>query len=369
MPTQSSPDALPRAWVEVDLDAVVRNAKALANCARVPLIPMVKADAYGLGAVRVAQALESLHPLAYGVSSIVEGEELRRAGITRPVLVFTPTLPSDLARLRSAALVPTLASREGIATWAALGGGDWHLAIDTGMHRAGIGWRDVGTLAAELQQCPPSGAFTHFHSAELDDGSLEAQEQRFREALSALPALPPLLHADNSAAIVRRSPSPWQAVRPGVFLYGVGSGNGAALQPEPVAHLRARVVETRSLRRGETVSYDATWTAAQDSIIATVGVGYGDGYRRSLGNVGEALVSGGAGRARRAPVAGTVTMDMLMLDVTGLDVAAGDVVTLLGRHEDQLLTAEDVAARADLSPYELLTGLRQRLLRLYTERR
>lgn len=367
MPTQSSPDALPRAWVEVDLGAVVRNARALAAQSRVPLIPMVKADAYGLGAVRVARALEALSPMAFGVSSIVEGEELRRAGIARPVLVFTPTLPNDLARLRGASLTPTLASAEGIAAWQALGGGDWHLAIDTGMHRAGIGWREVGTLGEALSQCPPAGAFTHFHSAELDDGSMDQQERRFREALAALPAVPAVLHADNSAAIVRRRPSPWQAVRPGVFLYGVGSGERAALQPEPVAHLRARVVETRTLRIGETVSYDATWTAGRESVIATVGVGYGDGYRRSLGNVGEALVSLGAGKATRVAVAGIVTMDMLMLDVTAAPALPGDVVTLLGRHDDQVLTAEAVAARAELSAYELLTGLRQRLPRLYAE--
>lgn len=363
MPTQSSPDALPRAWVEVDLGALIRNARALAAHARVPLIPMVKADAYGLGAVRVSRALEVIDPLAFGVSSIVEGEELRQAGITRPVIVFTPTLPQNLGRMRAAGLTPTLASDEGIRSWAAAGGGDWHLAIDTGMHRSGINWNEVAVLGDALRRCPPSGAFTHFHSAELDDGSMELQEGRFREALAALPAVPTWLHADNSAGIVRRSPSAWHCARPGVFLYGVGSGPKAAVQPEPVAHLRARIVELRDVAAGETVSYDATWRAPSLRRIATVAAGYGDGYRRSLGNVGEALVESPDGRVVRVPVTGVVTMDLLMVDVTEASVGPGDVVTLLGRLGDDVLTAEEVAGRAALSPYELLTGLRQRLPR------
>lgn len=361
MPNQSSSETKPRAWVEVDLAALVRNAKALERQARTRLLPMIKADAYGLGAVPVARALEAVDPIAFGVSSIVEGEELRRAGIQRQVIVFTPTLPRDLERLRQANLTPSLASAEGIARWRALGGGPWHLAVETGMNRAGIAWDAVGSLAAAVQAEPPEGAFTHFHSAELDDGSLSTQEQRFRVALDSLTLRPRVLHTENSAAIVRRNPSPWDCVRPGVFLFGVGSGPTASLQPEPVVHLRAQVVELREVGDGETVSYDATWKARGVRCIATVAVGYGDGYRRHLGNVGKALVGGGI-----APVAGVVTMDMLMIDVTGLPCEEGDVVTLLGRSGEHLLTAEAVAEMGRLSPYELLTGLRQRLTRVYT---
>lgn len=361
MPTQSSSAATPRAWVEVDLDALVRNARALERHARTRLLPMVKADAYGLGAVPVAGALEQLNPIAFGVSSTVEGEELRGAGFTRPIVVFTPTRPADLERLRRAGLTPTLASRDGLQRWQALGGGPWHLAIETGMHRAGLDWRAVSSLHDDIRACPPEGAFTHFHSAERADGSVEEQERRFRAAVDALPSRPPLLHTENSAAIVRRQPSPWDCVRPGVFLYGVGSGSAAVLQPEPVVHLRGQILELRVVRAGETVSYDATWTAPATRTVATIAVGYGDGYRRHLSNVGRGLVRGAT-----VPVVGLVTMDMTMLDVTGLDAAEGDVVTLLGTDGGELLSAETVAGWADLSPYELLTGLRQRLPRVYT---
>ncbi|MEX2182246.1 MAG: alanine racemase [Gemmatimonadaceae bacterium] len=360
MPTQSTLEAKPRAWVEVHLGALIRNARALERQSRTRLLPMVKADAYGLGALPVARALEALDPIAFGVSSIVEGVELRRGGISRPVIVFTPTLAHDLDRLRADELTPTLAAADGIAQWAALGGGAWHLAIETGMHRAGIAWDAVASLGDAIRACPPAGAFTHFHSAELDDGSLERQEARFRQAVEALPMRPPLLHTENSAAMARRSPSPWDCARPGVFLYGVGSGAKAAIQPEPVVHLRAQVLEVRDVASGETVSYDATWRADGTRRIATIACGYADGYRRQLGNVGRAVVGDAI-----VPVAGTVTMDMTMLDVTGLPCAPGDVVTLIGGAGERLLTAEDVANLAGLSPYELLTGLRQRLVRRY----
>jgi alanine racemase len=210
---------------------------------------------------------------------------------------------------------------------------------------------------------PPEGAFTHFHSSELDDGSMALQEQRFRDAVSALPDRPALLHTDNSAAIVRRPPHrepPWSFVRPGVFLYGVGSGAGALLAPEPVVRVSARVVELRDVRAGEGASYGATWKASQPSRVATLAIGYADGYRRSLGNAGSVLLHGA-----RASVVGTVTMDMTMIDVTGIPCAIGDVATLVGSEGAESTTVEDVAAACALSPYEILTGLRQRLPRRY----
>jgi alanine racemase len=359
--SKSTEDAKPRAWVEVDLGALVRNARTLERHARTRLLPMVKADAYGLGAVPVAKALDALDLYAFGVSSIAEGEELRRGGIDRQILVFTPTLPKDFHRLAAAKLTPTLASPDGISAWKSVSGGaPWHLAIDTGMNRAGLRWQGGESIASAIKDFPPEGAFTHFHSSQRDDGSLQAQEKRFRECVDMLAVQPKVLHAENSAAIVRRHPSPWDCVRPGVFLYGVGSGPTAELQPEMVVHLRAQVLEIHTVPSGETVSYDATWLARGPRKIATVAVGYADGYRRQLGNVGRAIVAGAL-----AQVAGLVTMDMLMLDVTGFRCEPGDHVTLLGRADGKELTAEAVATAAKVSPYELLTGLRQRLQRVY----
>jgi alanine racemase len=300
------------------------------------------------------------------VSSVAEGEELRAAGIARPILHFTPTLPADFARLRAARMTPTLGARDAIEAWSASGGGAWHLAIDTGMHRAGINDDALDGLLAAAARTPPEGVFTHFHSSEMDDGSMEEQEARFRAAVARLPQRPRLVHAENSGGIVRRAPSEWDCVRPGVFLYGVGSwqgagGSGELLVPESVASLRARILEVRTVQPGESVSYGATWRAARVTKIATVACGYADGLRRHLGNRAHALV-----RGRPAPIAGVVTMDMAMLDVTDSGGDVGDVATFLGRDGDAVLTAEQVAAAGGLSPYELLVGLKLRLPRFHT---
>lgn len=364
MTGQSSPGHpdFARAWIDVDLGALVRNGARLAERAGVPLLPMVKADAYGMGAVAAARALAALRPWGYGVATVAEGRELRDAGIAAPVLVFTPLLPADLRAARDAALVPTLHRPADVAAWRDAGL-PWHLAIDTGMSRAGVRWDQVGELADAARAHPPEGAFTHFHSADADDGSRELQERRFDEALAALAAAgvrPAHRHAENSAGIERVRASRWTLARPGVFLYGVGSGAGVPV--EPVAALRARVVDLRDLLDGETVSYGGSWRAAGRRRIATLAVGYGDGYRRALSGRGTVLIGG-----RPAPVAGYVTMDMTMVDVTGIPCAIGDVATLLGADGDRCLTAADVGAAGGLSPYEVLTSLRGRLPRRYAD--
>jgi alanine racemase len=356
--------SLARARVEIDLGALQRNGASVARRAGVPLLPMIKADAYGLGAAAALRALDVLEPWGYGVATVAEGEELRDLGVTRPVVVFTPLLDQELTRARSARLTPTLGFPAEIEAWRRAGGGAWHLSIDTGMSRAGIPWRQVGEIRQLTELLPPEGAFTHFHSAELDDGSLEAQGRLFRDAVASLPSRPRLLHAANSAAIARQGRSEWDLVRPGIFLYGVGSGRSAAIQPEPVVNLRAPIVEIRDLQAGDTVSYDATLRVERAARIATLAVGYADGYPRSLSERGSVLVGG-----TLAPVAGTVTMDMTMIDVTTVRCEVGDVATLIGRAGDTVLTVERVADDAGISPYELLTGLRSRIERDYTEAR
>ena len=348
-----------RAWVEVDLGALCRNGAAVAARAGVPILPMVKADGYGIGALRAALALEALEPWGFGVSSVTEGVELRRGGITRPIIVFSPILRTEIDALRRVDLTPVLGDPAVIESWARTAR-PWHLHIDTGMSRAGMPWRDVSQHAALLARAAPEGALTHFHSAELTDDTRDVQETRFRDAIAQLPVRPSLLHCENGAAVEQRGASPWTLVRPGIFLYGVSTVAGSVLVPEPVATIRARIVEIRTVRDGDTVSYDATWTAQGDRRIATVPVGYADGYRRSLSNAGVALLGG-----KRVPVAGRVTMDMTMLDVTGTTAALGDLVTLLGEDGGDTITVSELAATSDVSPYEILTGLKLRLPREY----
>jgi alanine racemase len=348
-----------RAWVEVDLGALLRNGAAYAARAGVPLLPMVKADAYGLGAVPVAKALERLDPWGFGVATIDEGCELRAAGITRPIVVFTPLLPDDLAEAAEARLTPTLGRSETIVRWSTTGL-PWHLAIDTGMSRAGVQWNEIHSIVDVAAASPPQGAFTHFHSAATGDDARIVQEDRFVQAIEQLRARPPILHADSSAAIQRRGRSRWSLARPGIFLYGASKVRDAALFPEPVVSIRARVVDLRTIEDGESVGYGAMYRAQGRRRIATLGVGYSDGYRRSLSNRSVALVHG-----RRTPVVGSVTMDMTMLDVTDVPCELGDVVTLVGEDGSDRITVEDIAGFAELSPYEILVGLRTRMPRRY----
>lgn len=354
---------LTRAWVEIDLGALLRNGARVAKHTGSRLLPMVKADAYGLGAVRVACALQELDPWGFGVATVAEGDELRRSGVERPIVVFTPLLPEDFDGVRRARLTPALGDAESIRTWQR-SGLPWHLAVDTGMNRAGIGWREVASLHELIATGPPQGVFTHFHSAERADGSREEQEKRFEAVLADLPVRPKIIHAENSPAASHRPESAtsprWTVARPGVFLYGVGFGDGATIEPDPVVRVRARVVDLRIVQAGDTVSYGGTFRAEQPRRIATLAIGYADGYRRAFSNCGTVLV-----RGRRARVAGNVTMDMTMIDVTDIACEVGDVATLIGGDGDGEITLGDAASTSGISPYELLTGLRARLIRRY----
>jgi alanine racemase len=347
-----------RAWIEVDLGALVRNARALEAHAGVPLIAMVKADAYGLGAVPVTHALASARPWGFGVATVPEGAELRAAGVADRIVAFTPLLPVEFAAARAARVTPTLGDAQALRAWVREGGA-WQLSVDTGMQRSGIRWDRMADITDIVRVSPPEAVFTHYHSPERDDGSIAEQDQRFEAALARMPERPELTHTDNSAAIVRRAKQLHRLVRPGVFLYGVGSGP-RVLVPEPVVSVRARILELRDVLPGESVSYGATWRAPERRRIATVAAGYADGYRRHLSNAGRGLL-----RGREVRVAGIVTMDMTLFDVTGIDCHTGDVVTLVGRDGASQLTVEDVARDGGLSAYEFLTGLRQRLPRVY----
>lgn len=353
------------ARIEVDISAVVRNARAMADRSGTRLIPMVKADAYGMGVGPVVRALEALDPWGFGVATVAEGEELRALGVRRPVIVFTPLLEDELPAASAARLTPSLGSAAAIRAWGALGG-PWQLSVDTGMSRAGVQWREVSAVREAAASSRPEGVFTHFHSAELDDGTMQEQDRRFEDAVATLGLSGIMTHTDNSAAVVRRGRSDRAAVRPGIFLYGGQSIPGAAVEPEPVAHLRAPVADLRTCEPGDTVSYGAQFTATRRTRVATLACGYADGYPRNVGlhgRSGASVLLGG----RRLPIVGRVTMDMIMIDVTEVACALGDTVTLIGRDGDDVITVGEVGASAGISPYEVLVGMNSRAVRSYRE--
>ncbi len=343
----------------MDLAALVANARAVAERTRpARLLPMVKADAYGLGAVAVVRALERVDPWGYAVATAHEGIELREAGIRRPILVMGPQTET-LELVARADLRPALASEEQVGKWLGLAPDrPFHVEVDTGMARWGLAWRGFGRAAERFRDAKGfEGVFTHFHSAWEDAASVKEQWARFQTALAALPRRPPLVHAANSVAALSFPETAADLTRPGIFLYG---GRAGVHRPQPVVTWRARVLATRWLEAGESASYGATWRARRKTGLATLGVGYADGVPRSLSNVGVALLGG-----RRLPFAGRVTMDFTMLACDGDPPEVGTVATLIGSDGGETIALDDVAEAAGTVSYEILTGLGRRVRRVY----
>lgn len=345
-----------RARVVIDLASLVANARTVQAAAQgAPLLPMVKADAYGLGAIPVARALEAVEPWGYGVATVEEGIELREAGIRRPILVLTPPPAEQLSAYRDHDLRAVL-DRPAVADVWDL---PFHLEIDTGMARCGVRWDDAEGIAACGSRWL-EGIFTHFSAADQGRETVDAQWSRLQTALAALEERPALVHAQNSAGAWRLQER-LDLARPGIFLYG-GEHAPDLPAPQPVVTLQAPVVSLRPVRRGETVSYGGTWSAPRDTTVATLGIGYGDGVARAVAGQGEVLVGG-----TRRPLVGRVTMDFVMVDLEGLapSVRVGDVATLVGSDGDDRITIDEFAAWAGTIAYEALTRLGMRATREY----
>jgi len=349
----SIPDETARAWVDIDLPALIANARTVAAISGAGLLPMVKGNAYGLGALACARALEALDPWGFGVATAVEGAALRSAGIRRPILVFSPFTPESLPHFQSHQLRPAICDHQGLDAWLAHGDAPFHVEVDTGMSRTGFRWNDTSGWKDRLHSASGcEGIFTHFHSAERDTASLQLQWQRLLDVVNGFPKRPALVHAANSAAALRGSTYAGDLVRPGIFLYG-GGANGP--EPSPVARLRARVVATRVVRAGESVSYDATWTAPRDTFVATLGIGYADGIPRALSNTGAVDLGGSI-----APIVGRVTMDFTMVAPVN-QCEVGAVATVYGG----LVSLDEQAHRAGTISYELLASIGARVERRY----
>lgn len=343
-----------RAWVEVDLAAVVANARSVqAAAGGAPLLPMVKANAYGVGANAVTRTLETLDPWGYGVATLAEGMELRAAGIRRPVVVFTPAQAAQLSTYRAHDLRAVIDRPDAAQEWSL----PYHLEVDTGMARCGVRWDDRTALAGCATRFL-EGVFTHFYAADQGVDTVEQQWECFEQALAALPERPALVHAANSAAAWRLQRR-LDLVRPGIFLYG-GRHAADLPAPRPVVHFRAPVVSLRRIPAGATVSYGGTWTADRPTTIATVAAGYADGVPRAVQGRALVLIAGG-----KRPVVGRVTMDFMMLALEDGDrVAVGDVATIVGSAPYGEITIDDFAAWADTISYEALTRIGARVNRV-----
>ncbi len=360
--------ALRPARARIDLDRLAANYAAVAAFARVPLLPVVKADAYGHGAVPVARRLVRAGATCLAVAYPEEGAELRTAGIDVPVLVlagFAPAQVPLLARARLTPVVSTTVQRDALLR-AAERPPECHVKVDTGLSRLGFTPDAFVEAALRLSDAgvDVAGVMTHLASADESADATAVQLDRFDAAVAALGARglrPPLVHAGNSAGLAALRPGHTLA-RPGLLFYGLDTRPlGTGIEVRPVMTVSADVSLVKEVPAGTAVSYGGRWTAARPSRIATVPLGYADGVprTRAMAERGGFRVAGA-----RASVAGTVCMDLTMLDVTDHgQVREGDEAVLFG--DDPL--AWDVADLAGTNAWQVLTAIGPRVPRVYVE--
>jgi alanine racemase len=343
------------------------------------IIAVVKANAYGHGSARVALALEQAGATMLACADIEEGVALRQAGVRVPILVFGALSVSDLEGLFDSGLTPTISTpgaaravQAAAAHRAATIG--YHLKIDTGMNRLGFRHDNLGRTVPELLASPNlrlEAIYTHFASADEPEAALfDQQRLRFEQALETMGRLAGagnyVRHAANSAALLRDSRVWYDVVRPGLLLYGIVPPPMAATIPlVPVMSLTSRVVAVKGLRPGESVGYGSLFTTEAPRSIAVIPAGYADGLDTRLAGRGQVLI-----RGRRVPIVGAVSMDMITVDVTGLDaVEPGDEVVLLGQQGTeswQRIDAREMAAAIGTIPWEVVCRLGTRIERHYT---
>jgi alanine racemase len=373
----SAGEHLRPAWAEVDLDAIGHNAALLAEMVSpAQLCAVVKADAYGHGAVEVARAAQANGARWLAVALVEEGVALRQAGVEGPVLVLCEPAERAMGPCAAFGLTPTVYSSAGIARADAEAARvrttlPVHLKVDTGMHRLGADPEDALGLARAVAAAPHlrlQGLWTHLAVAERPSDPFTSEQlstfEAVREELRAAGLVPEVVHAANSAAAIAHPASRYDLVRCGIALYGYPPGPAVAellgRELRPALCLKAKVSWRRRLPAGARVSYGRVRPLPEASVVATVPLGYADGVPRRLSGPGEVLV-----RGARRPLAGTITMDQLIVDCgpdSGVEV--GDEVVLIGSQGDERIGADEWAALLGTITYEVLCGIGPRVPRV-----
>lgn len=362
-------------YAKIDLDAIRDNFKAISRRANAPVMAVVKADAYGHGAVRVARVLEP-DCAFFGVSSVAEAVELRQAGIVKPVLILGHVHPATYpAVVLHDIRIPLFCYEDACALSREAGKQDkiarFHFALDTGMSRIGFqATQEAADLCKKITQLPnlkAEGLFSHFATAdETDLSKTRRQAQLFADFDAMLKARDihiPIRHLDNSAGIMNFG-CHYEMVRAGIVLYGLypsGEVDTSLLELKPAMSWYSRISYVKTLEPGREISYGGTFRVEKPMRVATVPAGYADGYRRSLSNRFYVLI-----RGKRAPILGRVCMDQMLVDVTDIPEAeVGDQVVLLGSSGSETISAETIAAAANSFNYEQVCDLSHRVSRVY----
>ncbi|TBR59185.1 alanine racemase [Westiellopsis prolifica IICB1] len=368
-----------RAWVEIDLLALSHNVQQLRQflSPRTQLMAVVKADAYGHGAITVAQTALQSGASWLGVATVPEGIQLREAGIKAPILILGAThTPEQIYAIAHWELQPTLCSPKQALVFSnileAINHSSpipVHIKLDTGMSRLGTNWQQACEFVQLVRSLPHlkiASVYSHLATADSPDPTvMQLQHRRFQEAIAQIKALgikPPCLHLANSAATLSDKQLHYNMVRAGLLIYGLYPATHLRSQIDlkPVLQLRARVTQVKTIAAGTGVSYSHQFIAKEEMRIAVVGIGYADGVPRNLSNKMQVLI-----RGQRVQQIGTITMDQLMLDISALpDIQEGEVVTLLGQDGKQQISADDWANQLNTISWEILCGFKHRLPRL-----
>jgi alanine racemase len=371
-----------RTRVEVDLDAIVDNARVVAAHVGASLYAVVKADGYGHGALAVAQRLAQSDAVAgFAVSLVEEGVALRDGGIARPVLVMGPSHRGGEGEMIARRLTPVVSDPEEVeplveAARRAGSALEIHLKVDTGMGRLGVAEKDAVAVAnaARAGGLRIAGLMTHFALADSDDpadpGSFTAEQlRRFHavgEALRGAGMPVAIRHAANSAAAMMFANARFELVRCGIAIYGNGrwaSERELHRPRRPAMRLVAEIAQLRRVSTGQTVGYGRVWQAARDSLVAVLPIGYADGLPRRATGQASVLI-----RGRRCPLVGAISMDIAIADVTDLPgVAVGDTAVLFGVGEGGAITAAEYGGWSGLTEYEVTCGMSKRVPRTYVE--
>ena len=363
-------------YVKIDLDAIEANIDAIRARAGVDVMAVIKADAYGHGAIQVARLLQDKCSF-FGVSSVLEAMELRRAGLYNPILILGHTPVSAFPALIQAEIRPTIFHYEdALALSRAAQDADktavFHLAVDTGMSRIGFQTTeedaDICAKIATLPGLQAEGLFSHFATADCADLSRARRQAEkfdaFYEMLKARGVQIPIRHMDNSAGLMNFE-NHYEMVRSGIVTYGMYPSDEVdpqRLALRPALQWLSRVTHVKTLEPGREISYGGTFVTTRPTRVATVPVGYADGYRRSLSGKFHVLI-----RGKQAPILGRVCMDQLMVDVTDIpDVALNDRVVLVGKSGSEQITMEQISAAADSFNYEFVCGISRRVPRVYS---
>ena len=370
---------------EIDLQVFRHNLQTLRKYLdhQTQIMAVVKADAYGHGAIPCARIAIESGADYLGAGVIEEGIELRENGLNAPILILDSIFPNeaeDLVRYTLATILCTqplaqALSKEGEKQDKMV---SVHIKVDTGMNRLGISSENLPALLDQirnLKNLKIEAVSTHFSSADDEDLSItQAQLEKFQTALAILQKEgihTPIVHCANTSALFKFPESRFNMVRPGLILYGVLPSPSLQavfnreenLSPfQPVMQWKSQIILVKPIAKGQPVSYSRNFTTHQDSLIATLPIGYADGLHRMLSNNMDVLV-----RGRRAPQIGNICMDMILIDVTGVpDVQAGDEVVIFGRQEDQRILVEELALEGKTIPYEILCNVGKRVPRVYS---